>query len=34
MGAASVRDADGLWADSVDGMQHHFVVHDLTLAAG
>ncbi|MFJ9457422.1 DUF6882 domain-containing protein [Kitasatospora sp. NPDC101447] len=29
MVAASVLDADGLWADSTDDVQLHFLVHDL-----
>ncbi|MFJ9692143.1 DUF6882 domain-containing protein [Kitasatospora sp. NPDC101183] len=29
--AASVLDAEGLWADSTDEMQLHFLVHDLEL---
>ncbi|MFJ3526520.1 DUF6882 domain-containing protein [Streptomyces sp. NPDC090132] len=32
MVAASVLDAEGLWAESVDGVQLHFMVHDLALA--
>ncbi|WP_406865047.1 DUF6882 domain-containing protein [Streptomyces sp. HUAS MG47] len=30
MVAASVLDAEGLWADTVDDVQLHFLVHDLT----
>ncbi|MFJ3794098.1 DUF6882 domain-containing protein [Kitasatospora sp. NPDC090091] len=33
MVAASVLDAEGLWADSLDDVQLHFLVHDLTLTA-
>ncbi len=33
MVAASVLDAEGLWADSTDDMQLHFLVHDLALTA-
>ena len=29
--AASVLDAEGLWTDTVDDVQLHFLVHDLTL---
>lgn len=32
--AASVLDAEGLWADSIDDTQLHFLVHDLELTAG
>ncbi|MFB7474434.1 DUF6882 domain-containing protein [Kitasatospora sp. NPDC056184] len=37
MVAASVLDAEGLWAESTDDMELHFLVHDLvltTVAAG
>ncbi|MCP2314483.1 DUF6882 domain-containing protein [Kitasatospora paracochleata] len=34
MVAASVLDADGLWAESTDGMQFHFLLHDLTRVGG
>ncbi|GAA1534794.1 hypothetical protein GCM10009730_50090 [Streptomyces albidochromogenes] len=33
MVAASVLDAEGLWMDSTDEAQLHFLVHDLVLAA-
>ncbi|MEU1312733.1 DUF6882 domain-containing protein [Streptomyces cinnamoneus] len=33
MVAASVLDAEGLWADSTDDMQLHFLLHDLALTA-
>ncbi|MFD8756251.1 DUF6882 domain-containing protein [Kitasatospora sp. NPDC059577] len=33
MVAASVLDAEGLWAESTDDLQLHFLVHDLTLTA-
>ncbi|MFI6844365.1 hypothetical protein OG535_38110 [Kitasatospora sp. NBC_00085] len=33
MVAASVLDAEGLWADSTDDVQLHFLVHDLVLTA-
>lgn len=33
MVAASVLDAEGLWAESMDDVQLHFMVHDLVLAA-
>ncbi|MBD0675621.1 DUF6882 domain-containing protein [Streptomyces sp. CBMA156] len=33
MVAASVLDAEGLWADFSDDVQLHFLVHDLTLTA-
>ncbi|MCG6498211.1 DUF6882 domain-containing protein [Kitasatospora sp. A2-31] len=33
MVAAAVLDAEGLWAESLDDVQLHFLVHDLTLAA-
>ncbi len=29
--AASVLDAEGLWTDTVDDVQLHFLIHDLTL---
>ncbi|MGX1267521.1 DUF6882 domain-containing protein [Streptomyces phaeoluteigriseus] len=32
MVAASVLDAEGLWAESTDDVQLHFLVHDLVLA--
>lgn len=32
MVAASVLDAEGLWAESTDEVQLHFMVHDLVLA--
>ncbi|MFF4902505.1 DUF6882 domain-containing protein [Streptomyces sp. NPDC001068] len=32
MVAASILDAEGLWADSTDDVQLHFLVHDLTRA--
>ncbi|MFB7905954.1 DUF6882 domain-containing protein [Kitasatospora sp. NPDC056076] len=34
MVAASVLDADGLWAESTDDGQLHFLVHDLAPATG
>ncbi|MFD7455101.1 DUF6882 domain-containing protein [Kitasatospora sp. NPDC059827] len=34
MVAASVLDAEGIWADSSDGVQLHFLVHDLAPATG
>ncbi|GAA2792092.1 hypothetical protein RMN57_33720 [Kitasatospora sp. CM 4170] len=34
MVAASLLDAEGLWAESLDDVQLHFLVHDLTLSAG
>ncbi|MFE7191049.1 DUF6882 domain-containing protein [Kitasatospora sp. NPDC057595] len=34
MVAASVLDAEGLWADSTDDVQLHFLVHDLDPVAG
>ncbi|MFK0113207.1 DUF6882 domain-containing protein [Streptomyces sp. NPDC091217] len=33
MVAASVLDAEGLWVESTDDVQLHFMVHDLVLAA-
>ncbi|MFC8226055.1 DUF6882 domain-containing protein [Streptomyces sp. NPDC057287] len=33
MVAASVLDAEGLWAESMDDVQLHFMIHDLVLAA-
>ncbi|MFH8617290.1 DUF6882 domain-containing protein [Streptomyces sp. NPDC017979] len=33
MVAASVLDAEGLWAESMDDVQLHFLVHDLVLTA-
>ncbi|CAM5428347.1 Immunity protein 35 domain-containing protein OS=Streptomyces lavendulae subsp. lavendulae OX=58340 GN=SLAV_00430 PE=4 SV=1 [Streptomyces lavendulae subsp. lavendulae] len=33
MVAASVLDAEGLWAESMDDVQLHFMIHDLALAA-
>ena len=33
MVAASVLDAEGLWTESMDDVQLHFMVHDLVLAA-
>ncbi|MGW6981821.1 hypothetical protein ACWGE1_20640 [Streptomyces sp. NPDC054932] len=33
MVAASVLDAEGLWAESMDDVQLHFMIHDLELAA-
>ncbi|WP_285568002.1 DUF6882 domain-containing protein [Streptomyces sp. RTGN2] len=33
MVAASVLDAEGLWAESMDDVKLHFMVHDLALAA-
>lgn len=33
MVAASVLDAEGLWAESTNDVQLHFMVHDLVLAA-
>ncbi|MGW2898301.1 DUF6882 domain-containing protein [Streptomyces sp. NPDC001212] len=34
MVAASVLDAEGLWAESTDDVQLHFLVHDLALTTG
>ncbi|MET8700652.1 DUF6882 domain-containing protein [Kitasatospora sp. NPDC004723] len=34
MVAASVLDAEGLWADSTDDVQLHFLVHDVDPVAG
>ncbi|MFF3301365.1 DUF6882 domain-containing protein [Streptomyces sp. NPDC002908] len=34
MVAASVLDAEGLWADSADDVQFHFAIHDLTPTVG
>ncbi|MHC5903476.1 DUF6882 domain-containing protein [Streptomyces sp. S6] len=31
--AASVLDADGLWTESTDDVQLHFIIHDLSLTA-
>ncbi|MEU2421974.1 DUF6882 domain-containing protein [Streptomyces sp. NPDC007851] len=31
--AASVLDAAGLWAESMDDVQPHFMIHDLALAS-
>ncbi|MFE7356360.1 DUF6882 domain-containing protein [Streptomyces sp. NPDC057543] len=33
MVAAAVVDAEGLWAESTDDVQLHFMIHDLALAA-
>jgi hypothetical protein len=33
MAAASVLDADGLWVESTDDVQLHFLIHDLARAA-
>lgn len=33
MVAASVLDAEGPWAESMDDVQLHFKIHDLALAA-
>ncbi len=33
MVAASVLDAEGLWAEAMDDVQPHFMIHDLALAA-
>ncbi|WP_228775009.1 MULTISPECIES: DUF6882 domain-containing protein [Streptomyces] len=33
MVAASVLDADGLWAELMDDVQLHFMIHDLALTA-
>ncbi|MFD6281820.1 hypothetical protein ACFWFI_40630 [Streptomyces sp. NPDC060209] len=32
MVAASVLDAEGLWVESMDDVQPHFTIHDLSLA--